>query len=273
MLQDCIAFPPHAMLGATEATIMFQPPQINAPKIRPRSLSPGFSQCDMAAFTLVELLACIALISLLAVLLFPVAGRMRRETWTTRDASNLRLLAQASLLYAADHNGLLPPTYSSVLPNGTVVKNTAWWLELFPNYVRTPETFTSPFDDTGYSPAASRSWSRNGVTYPEVKVSYGSMGHCDGVINFQASGKLISQLGSTSRRVLYTNYQNPARRLSQTWNGQNPRWLTEISYVLGNGTAAHVAFVDGHVVSMTRAEMKESIDNRSAFFGTEAVGN
>jgi prepilin-type N-terminal cleavage/methylation domain-containing protein len=60
------------------------------------------------AFTLIELLTVIAIIGILASILIPTVGRVRESARRTVDASNLRQIGQASLIYANDNRELLP---------------------------------------------------------------------------------------------------------------------------------------------------------------------
>jgi len=62
-------------------------------------------------FTLIELLVVIAIIAILAAILFPVFARAREKARQTSCLSNVRELAQATLMYASDHDGYMP-TYS-----------------------------------------------------------------------------------------------------------------------------------------------------------------
>jgi prepilin-type N-terminal cleavage/methylation domain-containing protein/prepilin-type processing-associated H-X9-DG protein len=59
-------------------------------------------------FTLVELLVVIALIAILAALLFPVFSRIREKGWQTSCLSNLRQISLAVLMYAQDYDEMLP---------------------------------------------------------------------------------------------------------------------------------------------------------------------
>jgi prepilin-type N-terminal cleavage/methylation domain-containing protein len=59
-------------------------------------------------FTLVELLTVIAIVGILAALIFPTLGRVREAAQRTVDASNLREIVKAATLYAADNNDRLP---------------------------------------------------------------------------------------------------------------------------------------------------------------------
>lgn len=61
------------------------------------------------AFTLIELLTVIAIIGILASILIPTVGRVRESARRTVDASNIRQIGQASLIYANDNRESLPP--------------------------------------------------------------------------------------------------------------------------------------------------------------------
>ncbi|AHF91759.1 N-terminal cleavage protein [Opitutaceae bacterium TAV5] len=66
------------------------------------------------AFTLVELLTVIAIIGVLAAIILPVAGKVRKTARAAHCLSNMRQLGGAFSLYASDNrNGLLPPIYKT----------------------------------------------------------------------------------------------------------------------------------------------------------------
>ena len=62
----------------------------------------------VSGFTLVELLTVIAIIGVLAAIIIPTVGKVRESAQRTVDASNLREILKAAMLYAADHNDRLP---------------------------------------------------------------------------------------------------------------------------------------------------------------------
>ncbi len=67
-----------------------------------------------AGFTLIELLTVIAIIGILAALIFPTVGKVRETAQRTVDANNLREIVKAATIYAADNNDRLPdPSQSS----------------------------------------------------------------------------------------------------------------------------------------------------------------
>ena len=84
----------------------------------------GFSLCTSSphparmrgrtGFTLVEVLIVLALITLLAALLYPAISRVRDEARCTACASNLRQMAAAALVYANEHGGQFPWAYRRV---------------------------------------------------------------------------------------------------------------------------------------------------------------
>lgn len=77
------------------------------------------------AFTLVELLAVVAILALLAGLLLPVVGRGLERGRTAACASNLRQYGAGALAHAADREGRHPGLARLAAGNGTVV-----WSEL-----------------------------------------------------------------------------------------------------------------------------------------------
>lgn len=65
------------------------------------------------AFTLIELLTVIAIIGILAGILIPTVGRVREVAQRSVDASNLREIGKAALLYAAENQDRLPDPLTS----------------------------------------------------------------------------------------------------------------------------------------------------------------
>jgi len=81
--------------------------------------------------TLIETLSVIAIIAILAAILFPVFTRARERARTHACANNLVNIGLALQLYAADHGGRYPPTEDDL---GLVLAR----------YLREPQVFACP---------------------------------------------------------------------------------------------------------------------------------
>ncbi len=71
-------------------------------------------------FTLIELLTVIAIIGILAAILIPTVGKVRETARRTVDASNIRQIGQACLIYSSEFNGRLPGTQQTALSSNPV---------------------------------------------------------------------------------------------------------------------------------------------------------
>jgi len=83
----------------------------------------------IAAFTMIELLVVVAIISILASLLVPSLKRARDTAKSAACVNNLRQLSAAVVLYAGDYNGWVPG--DSWMPGdpgrGFSVEYRSWW--------------------------------------------------------------------------------------------------------------------------------------------------
>lgn len=103
-------------------------------------------------FTLVELLVVIGICALLIAILLPVLSLTRARARQTVCASNLGQLNLAFVMYAADHDGLLPPYNNNILyahdqgetrhfpPHGDFLVASLW------PYTHSPEVWFCPED-------------------------------------------------------------------------------------------------------------------------------
>lgn len=100
-------------------------------------------------FSLPELLVVIAVVAVLAGLLFPLVGNMRKQGKSAVDSSNLRQIGLANIAYSTENNERTVVYFS---PSGGL--SLLWYSELRP-YLGMPveregvtETFVSPCDPT-----------------------------------------------------------------------------------------------------------------------------
>ncbi len=112
------------------------------------------------AFTLLELLACIALIMIVLALLFPVTAGLRERGKTTQCVNLHRQYALALIAYAGEHGGWLPPYQD---------ENKTSWPRLIASYLGVTGNL-SPGYKVLRCPAASKAVSTTiGVNYTEQK--------------------------------------------------------------------------------------------------------
>lgn len=82
-------------------------------------------------FTLIELLTVIAIIGILAAIIIPTVGKVRETAQRTVDASNLREIGKAAMIYAADNDDRLPdPLMAAAQQNVQASSNYFRWIGL-----------------------------------------------------------------------------------------------------------------------------------------------
>ena len=96
-----------------------------------------------SAFTLLELLVVIAIIAVLAGLLMPVFGRVKRHANQTACLSNMRQVAACMLSYAGEHDSQLPGRVKGA-------SGTDRWPRLIAPYVQDTKILAAPGDPQNF---------------------------------------------------------------------------------------------------------------------------
>jgi len=149
-------------------------------------------------FTLIELLIVIAIIALLAAILFPVFGRARENARRASCSSNLRQIGLAMQQYATDYDSFYPAVLqcqaalvSGNCPSG--VRDLAWPTLIYP-YIKSQQVYVCPSNEkSGYI-------HNNGVA---ARTYYGVTSN-DGSTNVATMTEKATLL-SYSRNVIPTN--------------------------------------------------------------------
>lgn len=224
------------------------------------------------AFTLTELLAlfCLALVGVS--ILAPVLAKTRSDTQAIRCLENTKHLAEAWLMYAADHNGKLVPNFQGGAAQGGNFPSSigpGWasgWMDwttstdntnllflvnekyaaLAP-YVRGATNLFKCPSDTALSPAQrARGWSQRVRSYSE-STSLGQGNAQSGPWNpIYQQVTSISDLKYPTPAQTFVHVDEDATSIDDpAFYGPNPTSLVDMPATRHNG-AATFSFADGH---------------------------
>jgi len=227
----------------------------------------------LRAFTLVELLAVIAIIGVLAAILFPVYGSVKRATNTSTCLSNLRQIGTATLLYCSEHKGNFPRAAS--FPPDTLVGSVPWNRLIYPYVGLSSESDSSPIfkcpadphDDEialGGVQHRTRSYSFNGAKdlstsgiglSQSIAVNGTHVFPVRKLSDVTAPSKtiMVSEWWTNKTGALVDNWQDtPSLGLIVGgWGNLNQVPISSEGSGFYHGDKYNVVFVDGHVQSVT----------------------
>lgn len=202
-------------------------------------------------FTLVELLAVICIVGILAALMLPVLGRMRAKGKDAVCMSNLRQMGVAFRTYAADNRGFLP----AVSKNGNADPakgslNTLghWQVEISPYFGREMKQNVQ-----AASNEADRQAQCPEFTVTDTNVVSRGYGMND-LLTSRGPVQALTNSGNSSNysynfRVRVAEVKQPSRTLLVVDSDSAVASLAERHFKKGN-----CLFVDGHVSGHTAAE-------------------
>lgn len=224
-------------------------------------------------FTLIELLTVIAIIGILASLLFPVFARAREKARTAVCTSNLKQLGMAFDMYAQDYDETLPlfsqgNGYQGFL--GYAGADGIRWADMIFPYVKNSQVFDCP---SGTKRLAIYS----GGSYYDIRTySYGYVSPSSGVgDNFGVAGRSLAEIEDVSGTIMLAddgrqdvnvdeesigrmipNASDTMASLGSRVNGMRHTGADENDY---GKLAFNAAYVDGHAkyVRLTDTYLKQ----------------
>jgi prepilin-type N-terminal cleavage/methylation domain-containing protein/prepilin-type processing-associated H-X9-DG protein len=178
-------------------------------------------------FTLIELLVVVAIITVLAAILFPVFARAREQARSVTCRSNLSQLAKAFLMYGSDHDDKLPLEW---YPGGG-----GYPQELQP-YLASYSVFICPSHrdavGTSYGMPAWTAW----------------MAMWHGAASLAGADRPATTFLLAENWSSWYSTRDPVHWPSPWWPEQN-----NVAWTRHNG-GANYTFVDAHVKWLTRAQ-------------------
>jgi prepilin-type N-terminal cleavage/methylation domain-containing protein/prepilin-type processing-associated H-X9-DG protein len=193
-------------------------------------------------FTLIELLIVIAIIALLAAILFPVFSRARENARRASCQSNEKQQALGLMQYAQDYDERLPFTASS--------SGISFWFRDIQPYVKSPNIFRCPN-------APRTTYDINDIEYPTYCLPGRDIPSQRKLTILNRDGLHLSQVGEPARTFMImeskdiTNYFTTGEGFSMCRmtmvpvNGQ-PETADYVNSTI-HFDGYNVAFVDGHV--------------------------
>ena len=222
------------------------------------------------AFTLIELLIVLAVISILAAILLPVFASARERGRRTSCASNMQQIELALTAYTQDNEGFFP-ALGNDFPTSNVVGDWAWKVNRYAasnDVFHCPDLQLPPGVDlappSGLYVQAARGYAFNGALYTKENAAdvLPSLGISPAKIQFSAGTVAISE---TAYEVItggsLPEYTEP-QSLSAP-EGETSLQPYGVNFVGSPGGLRHnggsnYAFVDGHVHWYTPAQVLNS---------------
>lgn len=221
-----------------------------------------------SGFTLIELLIVLAILAILAAILFPVFAQAHEKARATRCFSNLRQITLAEMMYTQDNDETFPPVgHICEQKDGDIfcIVSEPLLAEV-PTYIKNTEMMYCPNRHTrsfdcggrcfgyGYNWGFYNGWEDGiGLLRPVRKLP--------GPASFRMDGKTLAECTQPTRTFL----------VGDTW--VIPPFMSLDTYLnwFGPGSARHTAslnfgFVDGHVKNIP---MRHGVTNAD----TALVGN
>jgi prepilin-type N-terminal cleavage/methylation domain-containing protein/prepilin-type processing-associated H-X9-DG protein len=208
---------------------------------------------NLSGFTLVELLVVVAIVAVLAAVIFPVMNAARERARQTKCFNNMKQLGIAVRLYAEDWDGTFPCNrFQRSIPSN---RN---WKHAIRRYVRSMDVYICPSNDSYFHPLARRGPMDETGDFP---ISYGYNGAIFQGAGYDFIGRKISTIVESSRTIYMLETRG-------RWPDVGPWWLefdqaqsnyNELAYPgrgkgqyqVHNGRLANWLFCDLHVSALT----------------------
>ena len=231
-----------------------------------------------SAFSLIELLAVLAIIGLLTAILLPVFTQSIQNAHKTQCLSNLRTISQALYLYLLDYDSDYPPIYSGTVSSQAhyeFIEKGVWTSLLLP-YLKSPFPACPDRQTPSWTYVLSEDNNVLSGYYYNKNLGDLHINHRLGETTYETTSE--SKLGSPSRTVVvaegrigvvaaYAPDVSPNNIFEDiTATALNQKTLLSLNPGgLRHQGAAHYLFADGHVRLHRPADFKTGRDTAITF--------
>ena len=212
-------------------------------------------------FTLIELLVVVAIISLLAAILFPVFARARESARRASCLSNLKQIGLSMMMYVQDNNETYPTAATSNIALDGSSYEGFWTVRIYP-YVKNGQIFQCP-NSSGEVKEYNIPYAGGNISLPDM--SDHNYGVNQNVITFVSWGSPItrttkmSEIGSPSLLPLvFDCTMGITNTVARIINANDPNIYTAepakpafARHINGS----NILFADGHAKFLQQAQM------------------
>jgi prepilin-type N-terminal cleavage/methylation domain-containing protein/prepilin-type processing-associated H-X9-DG protein len=229
----------------------------------------GQCQVRRPGFTLIELLVTIAIIAILAAILFPVFARARENARRASCMSNLKQISLGIRMYTQDFDEHVPPIRINDTPDA---QNPYGWADAVQPYVKSTQLFQCPSEEHGAlhpndavfkgpkpneAGAGYTDYWMNGMTSKTTAQGYGGKSIAE--FAYPAQTVMLGDGGgswTTSNKPSYysdSRYStNGAVKTTYALGSCSTTSAPHLAVVMDDGSGRHLdgtnfAFADGHV--------------------------
>lgn len=198
-----------------------------------------------SGFTLIEVVVVAGIVLCLAALSLPVMKKVLDSAQTTRCSTNLRVLGQATMLYAAENGMILPATMHQT-PEGS-------WTNVLQPYASSPVTFKCPADENR---GRSRTYVMNDFMTKNP--------HSAPFLDFSSLLRISRQMDVVLYVEAAQSSRNPDDHMHFTDYFQAEIPASDFSQAVGvkrHAGRANYLFVDAHVETLSWDQVKARLAN------------
>jgi prepilin-type N-terminal cleavage/methylation domain-containing protein/prepilin-type processing-associated H-X9-DG protein len=241
------------------------------------------------AFTLIELLVVVAIIGILAAILFPVFARARENARRASCMSNLKQIGLGVMQYTQDYDERYPPKYWGPASGGSQniqsdpsmpgylfiqsdsVTNDHFvsWMDLTHPYTKSTQIYVCPSATAKSTLDASyiyASYGYSGGLSGRYRSSYGGdhSGIPASLAELPRPAEIIAFMDYNSQQTLQMNPQSARNYSRQPTTNLYGSTITGAQTVAPHLDGGNIAYADGHVKWQNRSKLQGLADLNTA---------